>query len=102
LTNKNKLVRDKIPSIIENFGKKVQIHTASEQEYLSGLKDKLTEEVHEFFDSEEIEELVDILEVVYALSEYNGFTIEELEKLREQKAQEKGRFTKRIILENTN
>ncbi|MBI2668852.1 nucleoside triphosphate pyrophosphohydrolase [Candidatus Woesearchaeota archaeon] len=96
----HKLVRDKIPEIIQRDGKKPIISIADEKEYRLKLREKLQEEVDEFLDSENVEELADILEVVYALADVEKVTTAELEKIREKKEQERGGFRKRIILEN--
>ncbi len=94
-----KLVRDRIPEIIKKDGKKTVTHTASDKEYLEGLKAKLDEEVKEFLKDDNVEELADIVEVVHALAELKGVSIEELEKKRRAKAEERGRFQKRIVLD---
>ena len=72
-------------------------HVASDSEYLLKLKEKLTEEVKEYLGSGQEEELADILEVIYALS-----TPAKLEMLRKKKAEEKGAFKDKIILDETN
>ncbi len=94
-----KLVRDKVPDIIKEKGQKARIHTASEDEYYLELLKKLNEEVTEFEKSDDAEELADILEVVYALALAKGVQPEELQNVREKKAEEKGRFHRRIVLD---
>lgn len=98
----NKLVRDKIPEIIKSKGVVPKVHTASEEEYREKLREKLLEEVQEYLEEPSTEELGDILEVVYALSLLDGVSREELEKVREKKALERGGFEQKIILERTN
>ena len=95
----NKLVRDKISEIIKQEGKTPIIRIADEEEYVLKLREKLHEEADEVAESHEVEELVDIMEVIYALAEQKGISYEELEKIRQRKANKKGRFAKRIILE---
>jgi predicted house-cleaning noncanonical NTP pyrophosphatase (MazG superfamily) len=97
----NKLVRDKIPAIIEAKGNKAVIHIADMKEYRKKLLEKLKEEMKEFFESETPEELADILEVVYALAKEAGVDKEDLETLRLRKFQERGGFDKRIVLDET-
>ncbi|MBW3000209.1 nucleoside triphosphate pyrophosphohydrolase [Candidatus Woesearchaeota archaeon] len=92
---KQKLVRDKIPDI---YGPQKR-HTADDEEYLKELINKLQEEVDEFKEENNIEELADVIEVIYALSEFYGVSVEELHKLREEKAGKRGKFKKRIIWE---
>jgi len=93
-----KLVRDKIPEIIEARGEKYSIYIADDQEYGQKLKDKLQEEVSEFFEQDDVSELADILEVIYAIAEYNKISIVDLENIREEKALKRGSFKKKIIL----
>ncbi len=96
---KSKLVRDKIPEIIEGEGRAPMVHTADDAEYWQKLKEKLLEEVEEFKKDENREELADILEVLEAIVEYKGFSGTEIEKIKEKKVEERGAFKKRIILE---
>jgi predicted house-cleaning noncanonical NTP pyrophosphatase (MazG superfamily) len=95
----DKLVRDKIPEIIEEDGKVPEIHIADDDEYTERLVEKLEEEVAEFLESREIEELADILEVIHALRKDRGVTVEELQEKREQKAEQRGRFDEGVVLE---
>ena len=89
-----KLVRDKIPELYD-----LKVYVADDDEFWKRLLEKLQEEVDEFKSSEEKEELVDVLEVVYAISESKGVSIEELEKLRKSKLEKKGGFKKKLIWE---
>ncbi len=97
----HKLVRDKIPELITSKGEKVVTHIADEKEYEEKLIEKLEEEVVEFTSDRTSEELADILEVVYAIAEYNGVAKEKLEDIRLKKREERGGFEKRIILDET-
>lgn len=97
----DKLVRDRIPDIIAEKGERSTVHVASDEEYRSKLREKLTEEVAEFMESGEREELADVLEVVYALAAERGLSQEELERIRREKAEKRGGFAGRIILEET-
>ena len=94
----NKLVRDKIPAIIESQGKKAGIRILDEAEYGCALEAKLHEEVAEFQKDQNLEELADILEVVLALTENLGYSKEELLEACEKKRQERGGFRDRIFL----
>jgi len=98
----DKLVRDKIPDSIVKNGKTPVTHIANDDEYLSALVKKLHEEVAEYVEDGNIEELADILEVVYALSTVHKLSIEDLEFLRVQKLEKRGGFDQKIILEKTN
>jgi predicted house-cleaning noncanonical NTP pyrophosphatase (MazG superfamily) len=97
----SKLVRDKIPEIIKSKGMIPIVHIADEEEYWQKLKEKLQEEVNEFFKKENEEELADILEVIYAICEFKNFDKEKLELLRRKKAEEGGGFQDKIILDET-
>ena len=95
----HKLVRDNIPEIIENSGKRCETRVLSDEEYLQFLQEKLLEEVAEYRESGSHEELADILEVVYALATATGCTEDTLNTIRQEKAQKRGGFSKRILLE---
>lgn len=94
----NKLVRDKIPQIIEESGKRCLVETLGDFEYLIALEKKLDEELAEYHIDQNIEELADMLEVIYATALARGYTREALEKLREEKAQKRGGFEKKYYL----
>lgn len=86
-----KLVRDRIPEL---FGG--QTHLLTEGEYRAALRAKLEEEVAEYLDSGEPEELADVLEVLRALATLHGLTPGDLEVLRRAKADARGGFAGRI------
>lgn len=98
----NKLVRDKIPEIIKQKNKIPVIHIAGDDEYLEKLKEKLQEEVSEFLKKNSEEELADILEVIDSICEFKNINKEKLESIRKNKSKEKGKFKKKIILEEVN
>lgn len=94
-----KLVRDKIPDIIREKGKIPQTHIADSNEYWMKLKNKLLEEVDEFLNESNEDELSDILEVINAICEFKGFDKEQLEEIRKKKAEDRGGFKNKIILD---
>ena len=94
----DKLVRDRIPEIIEASGDTCSIEFLSERKYREKLEEKLDEEVKEYHKDHSLEELADILEVLYSLSSSLGFSPSELEEMRKKKASERGGFEKRIFL----
>ena len=98
----NKLVRDKIPEIIEKAGKKAYTHILSEEDYMTELDKKLNEECAEYQADKSIEELADMLEVMYAIAEARGWSVSELEAVRREKAEKRGAFERRIFLERVN
>lgn len=97
----NKLVRDKIPEIIKSKAATPITHVASDEEYRQKLKEKLQEEVDEFLEDDNEEELADILEVIYAFCDLYGFDKDQLEQLRRNKAEKRGGFREKIILDET-
>ena len=96
----NKLVRDKIPKILEDKGKEFSIEFYhDDKKYLEALRRKLIEETDEFAESNcSVEELVDIEEVIHAILKFKGISYEEIEKLRLKKLKERGAFDNRIRL----
>lgn len=96
--NYHKLVRDKIPAIIERNGQVPVVRILGDAEYAHYLEQKLDEEVAEFHKDKNVEELADILEVVYALAENMGHTKEELLEACQKKHDERGGFRDRIFL----
>lgn len=98
----NKLVRDRIPEIIEKTGKELSSRILEEKEYEIELKKKLGEEIAEYIeaktDEEAVEELADILELLHAATKIYGSSFDELEKVRKKKAEKRGGFEKRIFL----
>jgi len=97
----NKLVRDKIPEIIKSKGGVAITHIANDAEYWQKLKEKLQEEVGEFIEAENIEEMADILEVIDAIFNYKKFDEQELKRVKEKKVNERGGFDDKIILEES-
>ena len=94
----NKLVRDRIPEIIAASGKTCTTATLSPEEYLCMLDAKLDEELAEYHQDQNIEELADLLEVIYAAAKVRGCSAAELEQIRAKKAAERGGFEQRILL----
>lgn len=94
----NKLVRDRIPEIIRAQGEIPSIRILSQQEYRVQLERKLDEEISEFHNDRNLEELADILEVIYALTENLGFSKEDLMAAYQKKHDERGGFSDRIFL----
>lgn len=94
----NKLVRDKIPEMIAAQGEKVNIRILEAEEYARCLERKLDEEVCEYHESKSLEELADILEVIYALAEAGGHSESALMDAYRQKHEARGGFSQRIFL----
>jgi predicted house-cleaning noncanonical NTP pyrophosphatase (MazG superfamily) len=94
----NKLVRDKIPEIIRSQGGEPVTRVLADEEFARCLAEKLNEEVAEFHRDQNIEELADILEVVYALAEVVGGSHGELMSSYEKKHEARGGFSNRVFL----
>lgn len=94
----NKLVRDKIPEIIEATGDLYVTEILSDEKYIEMLNLKLNEECSEYQENKNIEELADILEVIYAIANIHGISAEQLENIRVEKANKRGRFENKILL----
>jgi len=92
---KKKLVRDKIHEIYQHR----PMHVADDFEYEQELTKKLQEETDEYKADGNVEELVDIIEVCYAIAEFRGVSLKELERMRVDKANKRGKFKKRIIFD---
>lgn len=94
----NKLVRDRIPEIIEADGKTCFTESLSDEQYLEMLDAKLNEELAEYQESKSLEELADLLEVMQAVVQARGWTWQQLEQARQVKAAQRGGFEKKILL----
>lgn len=94
----HKLVRDRIPEIIEKQGKTCVTEVLSQETYIQMVDEKLNEELAEYQESKSLEELADLLEVMEAAVNARGYTWEELLKVRDKKRQKRGGFQNRILL----
>lgn len=94
----NKLVRDEIPEIIRRTGGKPLMKELTPAEYIDALHAKIYEEVSEYLDGYNIEELGDIIEVVYAIAESKGVSAEGLDRIRRSKKEERGAYDKKQFL----
>ena len=101
MTKFNKAIRDKIPEIIQKDGHTCNIQTLSDEKFLVEIEKKLSEEVAEYQNDKNPEELADILEVIYAIAQLKGISKEELEKIRIKKLQDRGGFEKNLFLIDT-
>ncbi len=94
-----KLVRDLVPQLIEENGDEAVTRLLEDEEYFQALKNKLKEEVTEYIESDDSEELADIIEVIRALIDYHSMNFDQLESVRRRKLEERGGYTSRIYLE---
>jgi predicted house-cleaning noncanonical NTP pyrophosphatase (MazG superfamily) len=96
-----KLVRDRIPELAASTGQPASFHLADPDEFARRLRDKLLEEAHEAAAATEpaalLEELGDVLQVLYALAAHAGYSPAEVECARARKARTHGAYTRRIV-----
>ncbi len=95
----DKLVRDRIPEIIRGQGGEPVTRVLDREEYLERLDQKLREELEEYLESGELEELADLCEAMRAAVEARGWSWDELEAVRKEKAARCGAFAQRLLLE---
>lgn len=95
----NKLVRDRIPEIIEASGRVCTTKVLGNEEYVHELRVKLQEEVQEYLEAQNVEELADVMDVLFALAKVHGADEAALTAAREKKRDERGGFEGRIYLE---
>ena len=96
----NKLVRDKIPASIRDSGREPVTHVASDNEYREKVYEKLQEEIREFTDAKNEEELADVFEVIDAICLIEKFDISKVKDIQRKKAEECGKFINKIILDD--
>lgn len=98
----NKLVRDLIPEVIEKTGKAFATRIPNDEEYITELNKKALEELKEYENAKDqkevVEELADLLEVMYAMAEHHGTTMDAIEEVRVKKARDRGGFRDKILL----
>jgi predicted house-cleaning noncanonical NTP pyrophosphatase (MazG superfamily) len=99
-----KLIRDLIPEIFQKANISLNYHIMSDEQYLKKLKEKLQEETLEVIEAsskeELIEEMGDLLEVIYALAKLQDIELNEVEKVRLQKKKVNGAFENRLYAES--
>lgn len=98
----NKLVRDKIPSIIESKGETPVFKVLGEVDYKNELEKKLYEEYKEVIESngtDRAEELADMLEVIKALANLENKSLDDIIKIANDKSKKRGAFENKIYLE---
>ena len=94
----NKLVRDLIPEVIKNSGKECEIDIVDKELRKELLEAKLREEVNEYLEDKNLEELADVMEVLFGLAHNLGYSEEDLLNKRKEKLEERGGFKEGIIL----
>jgi predicted house-cleaning noncanonical NTP pyrophosphatase (MazG superfamily) len=99
----DKLIRDKVPEILEQKGFQTSVRIMENEEYIQRLKNKLVEEAQEAWNADNnqdiIEELADVLEIIHALSSACNISLDEVEKFRTGKRMRNGAFERKIYSE---
>lgn len=97
----DKLVRDMIPEIIENSGNHCEIEIVNDHVALEYLYKKLQEEVDELIEDKNIEEIADIIEVLFAIGGKYGYSEDDILNKRNEKKSKSGGFDRNIVLMKT-
>ncbi|MDU2201020.1 MAG: nucleoside triphosphate pyrophosphohydrolase [Terrisporobacter othiniensis] len=97
----DKLVRDRIPEIIENSGNHCEVEVVSDEVALEYLYKKLNEEVSELLDDKNLEEIADVIEVLFAIGKKYGYSEEDIFNRRKEKKSKSGGFEDNLILKKT-
>ena len=94
----NKLIRDKIPEIIKASGNEYEITTLDNKEYITELNKKLQEELNEYYEDQSVDELADLVEVIYAILKHKEVPLHKFEEIRISKAEKRGAFDNKLFL----
>lgn len=97
----HKLVRDRIPEIIEQHGEEYEARVLGDEEYTKTLKEKLVEEAKEVVGAKYEElpsELADVLQLVQDIAAHAGVPLENIEETRKDKEARNGGFKRRVFL----
>ena len=97
----DKLVRDRIPEIIENSGNHCEVEIVSDEVALEYLYKKLNEEVEELLEDKNLEEIADVVEVLFAIGKKYGYSEEDILNRRAEKNAKSGGFDNNIVLKKT-
>lgn len=97
----DKLVRDRIPEIIESSGNKCEIEVVSDEVALEYLYKKLNEEVSELLEDKNLDEIADVMEVLFAIGSKYGYSEEDILDRRNEKKDSRGGFENNLILKKT-
>lgn len=102
----NKLVRDKIPEMLDKNGGETETKILNDEEYIKCLYEKLKEECNEVIEADSrkdlIEELADLHEVILSLTKAKNIGMEEIESTRIKKREKRGGFDSKIFLKSSN
>ena len=99
-----KLIRDRIPEIMDHAGVTYETRTLSDEEFAAALRSKLVEEAREAAQAPRgqlAKELGGVIEVLHALAEFEGIDLRDVENVRRARAEVRGAFRLRLFLEWT-
>lgn len=97
----NKLIRDKIPGIIEANGEQCEIRVMEREEFERELRKKLAEEAAELMETPKedlVNEMADVLELLKSIASFYGINFELVGEKQVKKREERGGFEKRLFL----
>ncbi|TVQ21911.1 MAG: nucleotide pyrophosphohydrolase [Leptolyngbya sp. DLM2.Bin15] len=96
----HKLVRDRIPDILQDYDIPHEIVTMDEASYAEALRRKLVEEAQEAAaaDADLVTELADLFEVIDALLTLHGIDRQTVLTQQTQRRDERGAFHQRWLL----
>ena len=97
----DKLVRDRIPEIIKNSGNHCEVEVVSDDIALEYLYKKLQEEVDELVEDKNLEEIADVIEVLFAIGKKYGYSEEDILNRMYEKKDKSGGFEDNIVLKKT-
>ncbi|MGL5756383.1 MAG: phosphoribosyl-ATP pyrophosphohydrolase [Paraclostridium sp.] len=97
----DKLVRDRIPEIIESCGNKCEVEVVGDDVALEYLYKKLNEEVGELLEDKNLDEIADCLEVLFAIGGKYGYSEDEVLGRRNEKKNARGGFDDNLVLKRT-
>ena len=100
MTEYGKLVRDKIPEVIQNDGRTAVVRIATDEECWTALCGKLFEEIKEFTENPSREEYANLKEVMSAIREFKGWFIHDTDSIRFANRSARGGFDQRFILDS--
>lgn len=96
-----KLVRDRIPELIEESGRIPEFYEATRKEHISRLYDKMIEELHEFIENPCLEEAADMYEVFMAILDQHSMKLSAVDSVALKKWSERGGFSRGIVLKES-
>ena len=94
----NKLVRDKIVENIQKKGHNATCKVLEDKQYFEELDKKLIEEVNEFIEAHNEEEMADIMEVIETIIKQRGMSLKKIEEIKQNKREKSGSFDNKIYL----